>query len=106
MAYKLYIEQIVTDWYFERGFGKWIAIVSDEDFEEIKKNPMQDYVRFGVQSIDYTRIEAYKIEEIEHEDYTEVREYKEPIVIEEGSVKMSDEAWERFLMLDFEKITI
>ena len=106
MSYKLYIEQVVTGWYGQTLFGKWITEVSDEKFEEIKKDPKQDYVSFGVQSIDYTRIEAYRKEIIDHKDYTEIREYKEPIVIEEGNPGLDSEEWESFLEIDVEPISI
>ena len=106
MAYKLYIEQIMTDWYGEQGFGKWTATVSDEGFEEIKKDPRQDFIDFGVASVDYTRIEAYKIEEIEHEDYTETREYQEPIIIEDGKADLNAREAKQFRDMLFEQIHI
>lgn len=80
--------------------------VSEEKFEEIKKKPMQDYIRFGVQSIDWTHIEAYKIEIIEHEDYMEERRYNEPIVVEQGKPpEMDDDNWIRFTEMPYEAIS-
>ena len=104
MPYILYIEQVVTGWLGDTGFGKWIKEVSDEEFEEIKKNPMQDYINFGVASIEYTRIEAFKKEYIDHKDYSEVRTYKEPIIIEEGELKLDDEELKHFTEMNYEPI--
>lgn len=104
MPYKLFIEQVMTDLYGLTRFGKWVAEVSDEEFEEIKKDPRQDYTNFGGLSIDYTRIEAYRKEMFDHKDYIEIREYKEPIIIEEGEADLDAEEEEWFTEIPFEPI--
>jgi hypothetical protein len=60
--YKLKGIVTVTTWYGRKGWVK-LTIDTDEDgLREIKEEPRQDYLRFGVQSVDYARFDVYPYE--------------------------------------------
>ena len=58
--YDLYGFITVTDWYGNTGWVKLHIITNDEGLEDIKKDPLQDYIRFGVKSIDYAELQPYE----------------------------------------------
>ena len=47
----------VTDWYGNTGWVKLHITTDEKGFEEIKREPLQDYIQFGVQSVDYAEFE-------------------------------------------------
>jgi hypothetical protein len=60
--YKLEGIVTVTTWYGRKGWVK-LTIDTDEDgLREIKEEPRQDYLRFGVQSVDYAQFDVYPYE--------------------------------------------
>ena len=50
----------VTTWYGNRGWKKLHIITNEKGYENIKKNPLQDYIEFGVQSVDYAEFQPTK----------------------------------------------
>lgn len=84
-TYELYGYIEATTYYGGRGY-KWLVIKTDEHgLERIKKEPRQDYINFGFQSVDYARFEVYKIEEWKKDGYLYSRKSLEPIeIIEDG----------------------
>jgi hypothetical protein len=73
---------------------KWLNIETDEKgLLEIKKNPLQDYIGFGVESIDFASFDVYKTKIENMEDKVITTEYKTPISrIEAGKFNLSEEA--------------
>ena len=58
--YNLQGLMVVTHWRGGQGW-KWLDIHTDEKgYKEIKKDPLQDYIQFGVQSVDYVQFDVYK----------------------------------------------
>lgn len=62
VSYKLVGHEIVTDWYNQVGWTGLVINTDSEGLEEIKANPLQDYISFGVQSVDYVYLDIFKIE--------------------------------------------
>jgi len=58
--YDLYGFITVTDWYGGRGWKKLHIITNKKGLEDIKKNPLQDYIGFGVQSVDYAELKPMR----------------------------------------------
>ena len=83
---------VATSWYGSTGW-KWLSIKTDKKgLSKIKKNPLQDYLTFGAQSIDYASFDVYKTEREETEDKIITIEYKTPISkIEAGKFNLSEE---------------
>jgi len=80
----------ITFWGGGTGF-KHINIITDEEgLKKIRKEPLQDYISFGVESVDYVSFEVYLTEIKEEEDKTIKTEYLEPVErIEAGKYKLS-----------------
>ena len=51
---------VVTHWYGNKGFNKFIILTNKEGYEEIKKDPLQDFISFGVASVDYAEFDVQK----------------------------------------------
>ena len=89
---------IVSLWGGGTGW-KWLNIETDENgLLEIKKNPLQDYIGFGVESIDYASFDVYKTEIGETEDKVITTQYKTPISkIEAGEFNLSEKTEKEYL---------
>ena len=83
---------VATSWYGRTGW-KWLSIKTNKNgLSKIKKNPLQDYLTFGAQSIDYASFDVYKTEIEETGDKVIITEYKTPILrIEAGEFNLSKE---------------
>ena len=83
---------IVSLWGGGTGW-KWMEIETDESgLLRIKKNPLQDYINFGVESVDYASFDVYKTKVEETEDKVITTQYKTPISrIEAGKFNLSEE---------------
>jgi len=68
--YSLYGFVTVHDWYGRKGFENLLINTDKEGYERIKKDPLQDYIQFGVQSVDFAdffpvrKIKLVKTEEL------------------------------------------
>ena len=89
---------VVTSWYGSTGW-KWLNIETDENgLLKIKKNPLQDYINFGVESVDYASFDVYKTKVEEIGDKVITTEYKTPIFkIEEGKFNLTEETEKEYL---------
>ena len=83
---------VVSLWNGGTGW-KWVEIETDESgLLRIKKNPLQDYINFGVESVDYVEFDVYKTEIEETGDKIITTEYKTPVSrIEAGEFGLSEE---------------
>ena len=83
---------VVSLWGGGTGW-KWLEIETDESgLLRIKKNPLQDYINFGVESVDYVEFDVYKTKIEETEDKVITTEYKTPIFkIEKGKFNLTEE---------------
>ena len=87
VSYELNGCMIVTNWYNQTGWTGLLIKTYKDGLNEIKKEPLQDYISYGVQSVDYVYLDIFKIETwIENgKEYT--AETIEPIeTIESGSI--------------------
>lgn len=86
--YHLFGHTVVTDWYGNKGYSVLLIETDKEGYEEIKKNPLQDYLNFGVQSVDYAHFNPVRIRTLEIRD--------ELLPIEKGEITKKDEEfiWE------------
>ena len=89
---------IVSLWGGGTGW-KWLNIETDENgLLKIKKNPLQDYISFGVESIDYASFDVYKTEETEKGDKVITTQYKTPILkIEAGKFNLSEKEEKEYI---------
>jgi len=89
---------VVTSWYGSTGW-KWLNIETDESgLLRIKKNPLQDYINFGVESVDYVEFDVYKTEIEETDDKVITTQYKTPILkIEAGKFNLSEEEEKEYI---------
>jgi len=62
VSYKLVGYEVITGWYNQVGWTGLVINTDDKGLEEIKKEPLQDYISFGVQSVDYVYLDVFKIE--------------------------------------------
>jgi len=79
IRYELFGYMQAYTWYGERVY-KWLLIKTGESgLEKIKKDPLQDYIDFGVASVEYVHFEVYKTERWEDDKYFYERRTKEPV---------------------------
>ncbi|RLD19303.1 MAG: hypothetical protein DRI33_03235 [Caldiserica bacterium] len=51
---------IVKDWYGNSGYANICIETDQEGYERIKKDPLQDYLSFGVAKVTYCEFEVFK----------------------------------------------
>lgn len=85
--YILYGATIARDWYGHLGWIDLEITTNEKGLEEIRKNPLQDYISFGVAAVEYAVFDVFK-KEIKNTDEKEVTIfYKTPIEhIEKGEI--------------------
>jgi len=82
---------IVTTWYGNRGWATLRIYTDEKGLKEIKKEPLQDYLSFGVQSVDYVYFDVYQSEIITENKKRITIEELEPVeVIEKGKYKLTE----------------
>jgi hypothetical protein len=107
IEYILYGFIVITGWYGQRGWKKLEIIADESGLKEIEKDPLQDYIGYGAQSVDYAEFDVYKKEIEETDDKIVTTEYKTPIKkIKAGKYELTPEEEEAFLQdYDIAKIT-
>ena len=78
---------VVTDWYGNHGWKKLHIITDDKGLKEIKANPLQDYIQFGAQSVDYADFDIS----------SEISIYKDIDRIEVGKYNLTPEEENAFI---------
>jgi len=87
VSYELNGFMVVTNWYNQVGWTGLVINTDDKGLEEIKKEPLQDYINFGVQSVDYVYLDVFKIETWIDKDIAYTAESCYPIdTIEAGKI--------------------
>jgi len=83
---------VATDW-FGNKCGKKLDIETDKKgLQKIKQEPLQDYIEFGVQSVDYVFFKVYKSVTVHKKNCVITVEYTEPIeTIEVGKYTLTPE---------------
>lgn len=81
--YQLFGPTVVTDWYGNKGYSVFLIETNKEGYEKIRENPLQDYISFGVKSVDYASFKPVRIRTLE------IRDELPPI--EKGEVTKEDE---------------
>ncbi|MEM3844084.1 hypothetical protein [Metallosphaera sp.] len=61
VEYEVYVEVVVLDWYNVVRAGKFHFRTSVQQFQEIFKNPLRDYIEFGVQDVLYAFLKYYPV---------------------------------------------
>jgi hypothetical protein len=80
------------NWYNIKGIMRLLIKTDKEGLKAIEKEPLQDFVGYGFQSIEFASFEVYKIEEWESEKYITTRESTSPIkTIEAGKYTLTEE---------------
>ena len=51
---------IVKDWYGNSGYANICIETDQEGYEQIKKEPLQDYLTFGAAEVTYCEFEVFK----------------------------------------------
>jgi len=51
---------VFTDWYNHTGWYKLVIHTDQAGLDAIEKNPLQDYLTFGTQSVDYVYFDVYQ----------------------------------------------
>jgi hypothetical protein len=62
VSYKLGGYEVITGWYNQVGWTGLVINTDDKGLEQIKKEPLQDFINFGVQFVDYVCLDVFKIE--------------------------------------------
>jgi len=78
IRYELEGFMIGTDWYGHKGANHLLIKTDQQGLEKIKKEPLQDYIQFGLQSVDYVELRVYRIEKYERKGYRITKETTEP----------------------------
>jgi hypothetical protein len=90
---------VATDWYGNKGFVHLLIKTNPQGLEKIKKDPLQDYIEFGVQSIDYVQLDVYRIERFERNGFLITKETTKPVeTIESGNYDLSED--EESILMD------
>jgi hypothetical protein len=88
---------IITNWYYQRGWRTLRIVTDEEGLNQIIKDPLQDYINYGAQFIDYAYFDVYKTEIEDSEEMTKSTFYKEPIkTIEAGKSPLTEEEQKYF----------
>ena len=51
---------VATDWYNQRGWKRLHIRTNEKGLEEIEREPLQDFIEFGVQTINYAQFDVYE----------------------------------------------
>jgi hypothetical protein len=88
---------IATNWYNQHGW-KVLRIITDEDgLNKIIEDPLQDYINYGFQSVDYVYFDVYKTEIEDSEETTKAIFFKKPIkTIEAGENPLTEKEQKHF----------
>ena len=87
VSYELNGFMIVTNWYNQTGWTGLLIKTDKDGLNEIKKEPLQDYISYGVQSVDYVHLDIYKTESTLKNGKRYIIETIEPIAtIEAGKI--------------------
>jgi len=98
ITYKLIGLVVATNWYGVKGFSHLLIETDPDGLKKIKENPLQDYINYGVQSIDYVDFLVYKTEYYKRNGYKIFKETEEPIEeIEAGKLDLT-EAEQEFVL--------
>jgi hypothetical protein len=96
IKYSLVGYMLATDW-FGNKYGKKLHIETGEKgLQEIKRDPLQDYISFGFRSVDYVFFEVYKSVIVHKKNCVVTVEYTEPEeTIEAGKYDLlpEEEKW-------------
>jgi len=77
--YTLKGETVVSFWGGGTGAGKLQIETDESGLERIKKEPLQDYTSFGVESVDYVCFKVYLTEIERKNDMIISTEYLKPV---------------------------
>ena len=100
ITYKLMGLMVSTDWYGRRGFNHLLIETTPQGLEKIEKEPLQDYINFGVQSVDYVIFQVFQVEKYKRGGRVYVRETLNPVKeIEAGTLEVSDKEQEFIIEL-------
>ena len=87
VSYELVGYEVITGWYNQVDWTGLIIKTDSEGLKRIKKEPLQDYINFGVQSVDYVYLDVFKIETWIDKDIAYTAESCYPIdTIEAGKI--------------------
>ena len=96
---------VVTNWYGARGFAALQIETDEKGFREIEKNPRQDYLSYGVMSVDYVQFSVYRRRIIEFDDVKITVEEKSPFkTIEEGEFELTEDEEEALFISELIEI--
>ena len=62
VSYELDGFMVVTNWYNQVGWVGLLIKTDRDGLNEIKAEPLQDYISYGVKSVDYVYLDVYKTE--------------------------------------------
>lgn len=87
VAYELSGFYVATLWSGEQVPFKVEHLQLDsQEFASVLESPLQDYLHFGVQKVDYVYLLAYKQEKYRDGDHVYIRRSVTPIEIEHGEL--------------------
>jgi len=96
---------IVENLYGAKGFKNLIINTDEEGLNEIRKDPLQDYLSFGGIDVKYADFEVFKTEITENEEYRIEKAYKEPIErVAKGEYDLTDKEFD--LLMEDEPVKI
>jgi hypothetical protein len=97
VRYNLVGYMLVTDWFGNKGWKKLDIKTGEKGLQKIKQNPLQDYIEFGVRSVDYVFFEVYRSVIVHKKNCIVTVEYTDPIeTIEAGEYTLTPEEEEWF----------
>ena len=86
-----------TDWYGNKGGNHLLIKTNEQGLEAIRKEPLQDFINFGLQSVDYVCFKVFRIEKYERNGYLITKETLEPVETIEAGEELAEKE-EEFLM--------
>ena len=78
-SYKLIGFYTITFWGGGVGFKKVIVNTTEKGLKELIKNPLQDFIQFGVESVNYVSLNVYEINKYTRNGKFIISESIEPI---------------------------
>jgi len=100
--YKLNIFSVIQDWYGGLGYQELSITVSPEQLGGIRKDPLQDYGRFGAQTVVLVNIDIIPVYDIG--EYRVEGEVDNIFAECENKylVKGAEEIWDKYISDEFE----
>jgi|YelNatPaOPRAMG01_1025707.scaffolds.fasta_scaffold334506_1 hypothetical protein len=94
-----------TSWFGQKGVARVRILTDEKGLENIKANPLQDYLSFGVMSVDYVKLDVFKIKtKVTRDKIIQERSKRPDFTIEKGECKLTPKV--KKILSEIQEITV